>query len=313
MKDKTPASQAPKKTTLTDGNNHNGYFFKNNSLPMWIYDLDTYQFMDVNHAATKHFGYSRKEFLSMTITDFSPQEDMERLQKSLKRKRPSLQNAGAWHILHKDGSLVDVKIYSHTLEYKGRAAALVMALDITEHKRAETALRESEKRLVAAQRIAKTGDFTWDVGTGEITWSKALFELLGYDRSEEIDYARVNAEIHHPDDLQRVTHWLNDCVASGRGELTPNEYRIKRKDGEVIYVRTVGIIEHEVGKSAKVFATVQDITERKRTEVMLHESEERYRLIAENSIDVIWQMDLRLRFTYITPSIYEMTGYTPDE
>jgi len=105
------------------------------------------------------------------------------------------------------------------------------------------------------------GDFTWDVETGEVTWSDGLFDLLGYDTSDRIDYARVNAEIHHPDDLKRVTQWLNNCIASGDAELTPNEYRLIRKDGEIITIRAVGIIEREDGGSAKVFATVQDITE----------------------------------------------------
>jgi PAS domain S-box-containing protein len=145
--------------------------------------------------------------------------------------------------------------------------------DVTERKRAEEALLKSEKRLIVAQHIANMGDFTWDVETGEVTWSDALFDLLQYDKSEKIDYARVNEEIHHPDDLKRVTQWLNDCTASGKAELTPNEYRLVRKDGKILYVRTLGVIEREVGKSAKVFATLQDITERKQMETQLQQSQ----------------------------------------
>ena len=151
---------------------------------------------------------------------------------------------------------------------KGRLmGVLEIAHDITARARAEEALRESEKRLIEAQHIANMGDFTWDVETGEVTWSDGLFDLLQYDKSEGIDYARVNEEIHHPDDLERVTQWLNDCIASGKAELTPNEYRLVRKDGNILYVRTLGVIEREVGKPAKVFATIQDITERKQMEV----------------------------------------------
>ncbi len=135
-------------------------------------------------------------------------------------------------------------------------------LDITERKQAEEALRESERRLIAAQHLARSGDFTWDLETGQVTWSYALHDLLGYDRSEKIDYARVNAEIHHPDDLERVTAWLNGCLESGRPELTPNEYRLIRKDGVVIHVHTIGVIERIDGRPVRVFATLQDITER---------------------------------------------------
>ena len=84
--------------------------------------------------------------------------------------------------------------------------------------------------MITAQQIAKIGDFTWEVETGEVTWSNGLYELLRYDKSERIDYARVNAEIHHPDDLERVTKWLNDCIESGKTELVANEYRLIRKE-----------------------------------------------------------------------------------
>jgi PAS domain S-box-containing protein len=142
---------------------------------------------------------------------------------------------------------------------------------------AEEVARKAEKRLVEAQHLAKLGDFTWDVETGEATWSEALYDLLKYDRSEVIDYARVNKEIHHPDDLERITEWLNEAIVSGRTELKPNEYRLIRGDGVTIWVRTVGTITHREGMKPKLFATVQDITERKQAENALRQSEESVR------------------------------------
>ena len=147
-----------------------------------------------------------------------------------------------------------------------------------EDKHAEEALRNSKQRFLAAQRIAKMGDFTWDVESGEVTWSDALFDLLGYQKSDDIDYAKVNAEIHHPDDLGRVTQWLHACLASGQAELTPNEYRIIHKDGHILSVRTMGVIERQQGKSVKVFATIQDITERKKAEEKIQEQHEEIQL-----------------------------------
>ncbi len=137
----------------------------------------------------------------------------------------------------------------------------------------EEALRQSEQRLIEAQRIAGIGDFIWDVETGEATLSDALYEMLGYDKSEPIDYARVNAEIHHPEDLARVTAWLNNAIASGSSRLDPYEYRLIRKDGNEIYVRTAGRIERVKGKHVRVFATLQDITDLKQAEA--HEIMER--------------------------------------
>ena len=144
----------------------------------------------------------------------------------------------------------------------GREIYVGTSIDITERKQMLATLKQSERRLIAAQRIAKMGDFTWEVESGAVTWSEGLFELLHYDKLEKIDYAKVNARIHHPEDLARVTKWLNDCIASGQSELTPNEYPVIRKDGQIIHVRTVGVIERNAGKTT-VFATVHDITGQK--------------------------------------------------
>ncbi|MCP4452293.1 MAG: PAS domain S-box protein [Planctomycetes bacterium] len=158
-------------------------------------------------------------------------------------------------------------------------------------ERIEEALRESEHRLILAQRIAKVGDFTWDVETGEVTWSDGLYDLLRYDKSELVDYSKVNAEIHHPADLERVTEWLNDCIESGSGELRPNDYRLIRKDGETIFVHTVGIIERDMGR-VKIFATLQDITKRRQAEEALRKTNEEMRAILDVSPDIIHVLDI---------------------
>ena len=159
----------------------------------------------------------------------------------------------------------------------------IFGKDITEQKQAEDGLRESEHRLNAAQRIAKVGDITWNVETGHVEWSDALYDLMQYDKSEKIDFSRVNAEIHHPDDLERVNKWLNDSIASGSDEITPNEYRIIRKDGTILFVHTVGVIHRDKGNQVKVFLTLQDITERKVAEEALRESDEIVRDIIEKN------------------------------
>jgi PAS domain S-box-containing protein len=129
-------------------------------------------------------------------------------------------------------------------------------------------LEINRQNLNAAEKIAKIGNFTWDVETGEVTWSEGLYFVLGYDHSETIDYQKINQQIHHPEDLERVTKWLFDCIQSGNDQLTPNIYRLIRKDSSVIYVQTTGIIKRTAGKSI-VFATVQDISERKQHEKKL--------------------------------------------
>jgi len=99
-----------------------------------------------------------------------------------------------------------------------------------------------------------------------------MHKLLKYDITEKIDYAKVNSNIHHPDDLEMVSKWLTDSIASGREQVTPQEYRLICKDGEIIYVHTEVQIEFKDGKPIKLFGICHNITERKKAELELHKT-----------------------------------------
>ncbi len=131
--------------------------FANHPQPMWVYDLETLQFLEVNEAAVAHYGYSRDEFLHMRIADIRPPEDVPRLLENLASSRPDLQRSDEWRHRRRDGRIIDVEIASHTLEFAGRRAALVVAADITERRQSEEALRVSEAQLVQAQKMEAVG------------------------------------------------------------------------------------------------------------------------------------------------------------
>ena len=159
------------------------------------------------------------------------------------------------------------KLYSERLVSKLEQKMLDAEKEIDARKKAETDLRKSRERLIEAQRLAGMGDFTWDTFSGEVTGSETVFDLLGYDPEEPMNMDRIHAEIHHPDDAVDVAEWARACIDSGEENLSPKEYRVIRKDGKVLNVRTVGRIEKRPdGLSPLVFATIQDITAQKQSE-----------------------------------------------
>jgi diguanylate cyclase (GGDEF)-like protein/PAS domain S-box-containing protein len=113
--------------------------FQANPHPMWLYDLETLRFLAVNDAAIAHYGYSEAEFLAITIADIRPQEELPKLLDNIKYVKDTvLDKAGIWYHKKKDGTLIEVEITSHKLEFEGKQAEVVLAYDVTERRHAES-------------------------------------------------------------------------------------------------------------------------------------------------------------------------------
>ena len=123
--------------------------FDQTPLPMYIYDLDTLQFLEVNQAAVRHYGYARDEFLRMKITDIRPPEEVPRLIEYIKRPLATIELPSYWRHQRRDGTLMDVKLVLIQLEVGGRRAAQVIVEDITEKLTLE---RQQRQLTVELQR-----------------------------------------------------------------------------------------------------------------------------------------------------------------
>jgi PAS domain S-box-containing protein len=130
------------------------FLFAGNPLPMWVYDEETLQFLEVNDAAVAQYGYSREEFLQMRLTDIRPLEEVPRLLDALQQEWSVLRHAGEWRHCRKDGALIVAEIIAHALDFAGRKAVLTVAQDVTLRTQMEEQLRQSEERyrLLAQER-----------------------------------------------------------------------------------------------------------------------------------------------------------------
>jgi PAS domain S-box-containing protein len=131
-----------------------GLMFDTNPEPMWIFDVDTLAFLDVNEAALRRYGYEREEMLAMSIMDLLPAAEPAQPHPSAAAERPGV--ARARH-QRRDGSLLDIELTSHEMTFKGRNARLVLARDVTDRARTMAALHESEDQLRRAQRSEAIG------------------------------------------------------------------------------------------------------------------------------------------------------------
>jgi PAS domain S-box-containing protein len=126
--------------------------FENNPHPTWVFDRETLRFLAVNAAAIRKYGYSRDEFLAMTLKDIRPPEDVPALLETVKALGDGNESSGAWRHRLKDGTVIDTENTSYALTFLGRAARVVVAVDITQRKRDEAEKRKFTESLAATNQ-----------------------------------------------------------------------------------------------------------------------------------------------------------------
>jgi PAS domain S-box-containing protein len=159
--------------------------FESNPHPMWVYDLQSFQFLAVNDAAIKHYGYSRAEFLAMRIPDLLTPEGVAPFAAVADDVRVAVRRTARSRHRQKDGSIIDVQISSHALEFEGHHAAVAVGFDLTEQIRATEALRESEERFLFMAEA--TGDALYRLRHDTMRYdylSPAIEQLTGYSAAE---------------------------------------------------------------------------------------------------------------------------------
>lgn len=129
--------------------------FNHSPFPMWTFDLESLRFVDVNDAAIQQYGYSRDEFLSMTIKDIRPEEDFARLMNTLTDQTPEDEQFGLWRHRKKSGEIIDVEIFSHRMGIAGKFLDLVVAVDVTERRRYQEQIEHQNEALELSRREAE--------------------------------------------------------------------------------------------------------------------------------------------------------------
>ena len=198
--------------------------FESSPLPMWVYDRETLAFLAVNDAAIAHYGWSRNELLSMNITEIRPPEEMIRLLEDLEADRPDLQRSGSWIHKTKDGRLIDVEVLSHTIEYEGRAAALVLVQDVTDRNRVAKEKDNLERQLRQSQKLEAVGQLAGGVAHD---FNNLLAVILNYSRFVREDLPEDAASREDMDQIlsaaEKAARLVKQLLAFSRREIVKPE------------------------------------------------------------------------------------------
>lgn len=259
-------------------------------------------------------NYSVDEVQGKRFTDFIHPDELARVERYYRLRQEGGEVPAKYEtdLLAKDGGKIEVDVNATVIGYQGRPAEFVVVRDITERKRAEQALVESEERFRQLAETIHEAFWLTDWKTRRVLYmSPAYEEIWGSSCRSVYEDSRSWAYSIHPDDRQRVEEAFDTRTEQGDYDEI---YRIVRDDGEMRWIHDRAFpIRDEQGRVWRVAGISEDITKLKLAEQAVRESELRYRLLAENVSDVILTMDMDMEFTYISPSVARVLGYSVAE
>jgi len=242
--------------------------------PMWVYDLATLRFLEVNDAAVNHYGYTRDEFLDMSITALRPSEDVDALVATLGVDAPEQAAAREGRHRCKDGRIIDVALTGRALNFAGHDAQLVLAADITARRQAEAALIHERDLLQTLMDTAPDSIYFKDAAARFVRVNRAQARVLGAGTPDEV-VGRTDFD-YFPPDLARETY-ADDLQVLDSGQPLVNKLEdqsARGPDQRWILSTKMPIVRD--GRIAGLVGISRDITDLRAAEASLRTSEDRF-------------------------------------
>lgn len=288
------------KAALSENEERYRTIFKRNPQPIWIYDRNTLEFIDVNDEAVRFYGYSHEEFLNMTILNVRSEQEKERMEEYLKNTNQDDQYnryTGDWIHKRKDGSEVKVEIIRTKINLPDREANLALIKDVTDIRKAEKALLESEECFRRLSEITTEAITIHDQGK-IIEVNAAFTSLFGYAENEAIGMLAMDMAAPVSRELIK-----NNILSQFE---QPYEAVGQKKDGSTFSAELIGKKINYKNKDARV-TIIRDITNQRKAEKVLRESQERLNNFMNSASDVFVLYDENLVLLEINAAGMKMT------
>jgi PAS domain S-box-containing protein len=286
--------------------------FENANDPIFLEDFDG-NILDCNKRACELYGYTRKQMLALNARAFVLDEDLPALHAVIAALKRHGSFRGESRNRRRDGSLLNVEVGATAVELGGRQLALVICHDITERRRAEEALRESEARCRALVEQSLQGLVVAQGLPPRLVFANpAIAGILGYSVEELLALSPEGiGNLVYPNDRALFFSGYRDLLA-GKPAIEARQVCAVRRDGVLCWVEmSANRIEYR-GEPA-VQATFVDVTERRRAEEALQASERRYRVIVEDQTELICRFRPDGTLTFVNGAYCRYFDKTPEE
>ncbi|MEP6946139.1 MAG: PAS domain S-box protein [Acidobacteriota bacterium] len=278
---------------------------------IWFLDSNG-RFMDVNQAAIENYGYTRDEFLSMSIADVRHPSTSVELQRQIHEANTDGISFESVHV-RKDGTTFPVDVTANAADLDGKRMVMAIVRDISERKAVEIALIESEERSHLAQEAGRVGVWDWDASTGKTYWSRSMFLFYGEEPSDINPDEKYWIDHLHPADRERLILNLKQTRESDT-EQFHDEFRIIRKDGSVGWIEsTAKVVRDVTGEAVRMYGVNIEITERKDAQERVRLSENQLRLVTNAVPALISYVDNSERLRFANAKFTEWFGLPPEK
>ncbi|WP_425640064.1 PAS domain S-box protein [Algoriphagus yeomjeoni] len=275
----------------------NNNFFNLNPLPSWIYEDETLGILEVNQAAIAHYGYTKEEFLTLTLKDLRPPEEIPKLMKSRKVVKSNEGNSYIGVFIHKkkNGTLIKMEINGHKLVFNDRQCMLVVCQDVTKKIKQEELLLQSEQRFKAL--VQEGADMISIIDTdGKYSYtSPTTTSILGIT-PEEFE-GKTIFDFIHPDDSERAAGYMERISTESKVIVEP--FRLLDSKNEWRWIETVLTNMMDNPAVNGIVANSRDITDQVSAQRQLEASELFNRTVLESSPDCVKVMDIEGRLQYM--------------
>lgn len=239
--------------------------FENNPVPMWVYDVETLEFLAVNDAAVAHYGYSREEFLAMTMAKIRLPAGSPGPDGNIPNPAQGMATSGGWRHRKKDGTLIDVELTFHRMIFAGRRAHLALINDITENLRAAALLAE-ERAFYRKVIDAVPGLIFVKDGEGRFVLANEAVAAANHVPQEELIGRQDKEFLPDAEQAARFAEELRQVIATREPLVIPEE-EVTLPGGEKRWQTTVKVpLVDARGECCQVLGVSTDITERKQAE-----------------------------------------------
>lgn len=261
------------------------------SLPGLFYMFDAEgRFLRWNKNLEFISGYGPDEITNMSALDFFSGDGIEICREAVRIVFEEGENTMENELRTKDGRLIPHQFTGARRLIDGKPYLVGMAIDISERKKAEEALQRSQAQLLEAQGIAHFGSWEWDIRTGEVEWSDEIYRIFGLDPERFTPQIDSILALSPPEERGRGRELV--ALAMETREPLSYEQHFYRPDGTLgVYVSTCAGRYDDDGNLLRMVGVAHDITERKRVEEELRESEQRFRSLVETAADAFFLVD----------------------